>query len=140
MLIWFIIPLPSLFTYVIYHFFHIISLYTLLSIIDVISYSVIFSHSCTVCVILFTYKICLSSRAFFNIQTGGICPPPVINFAPRVKRFLTPGKYPLLYRFSAMLSNNYCCHHVRYCNNCRTRDFISKLFTSKLDIYDSSKF
>ena len=51
-------------------------------------------------------------RAFLNIQTGGKCPP-VLHFAPPpVKRFLTPEKYPFLYRFSAMLSNNYCCHHI----------------------------
>ena len=48
----------------------------------------------------------------YKLGGGGKCPPPVLNFAPRVKRLLTPEKCSCLYRFSATLSNNYCCHRV----------------------------
>ena len=60
----------------------------------------------------------LGCRAFFNIQTGGQMPP-VLNFAPLSEEVLTPEKYPFLHRFSAMLSNNYCCHRVAMNGNPR---------------------
>ena len=52
-------------------------------------------------------------RAFFNIKTGGggKCPPSSQLCLPSEEAF-DPRKYPFLYRFSAMLSKNYCCHRV----------------------------
>ena len=101
-------------------------------------------------------------QGLFNIQTrGGGQIPASSQLCPPSEEVLDLRKYPFLYRFSAMLSNNYCLHRVvvmngtprvssakewttitflhnirklcntrtlRYCNNFKTRDFISKFF------------